>query len=262
MREAPTQSAHDATRLAREAVAEGADLVLVVGGDGTINEAANGLVGTGVPLCPLPGGTANVLCCEVGIGTRLRRAAAKVGSMKPRRIAVGRFSNAGGDSRHFLSMAGAGLDAHIVDQVSTPLKKSFGKLAYWVAGFGTFFRMLPEFDVELNGGRYRVGFALASRVRNYGGDLEIARGVSLLDPEFEVALFHGSFPPLYAKYFLGVLLGIHRGMKGIEMLKTKRLDFVSSNVTVQLDGEAAGRIPASVEIVPDALTLLIPEAYR
>ena len=85
-----------------------------------------------------------------------------------------------GASRYFLCMAGAGLDAKIVREVSPALKDRTGKVAYWAAGLAMFPHRLEQLEVRVQGQVYRCGFALASRVRNYGGDLEIASGASLL----------------------------------------------------------------------------------
>ncbi len=85
----PTEAAGHATELARDAVAAGADLILVLGGDGTINEVANGMIPSHVPLGVLPGGTANVLANELGLGNSLERAIERLGRCVERRIAVG-----------------------------------------------------------------------------------------------------------------------------------------------------------------------------
>ena len=130
----PTAAAGHATTLARDAVADGADLILVLGGDGTINEAANGMVNSDVPLGVLPGGTANVLAMELGLGGRADRAAARLDQCAARRISLGKLVRADGYSRYFLLMGGVGLDATIVNAVIPSLKAKSGKLAYWVAG--------------------------------------------------------------------------------------------------------------------------------
>ena len=75
----------------------------------------------------------------------------------------------------FLLMAGIGLDAKIVYNISLPLKARLGKLAYWIGGFGLVGRKLDEFEVLVEGRRVNCAFALISKVRNYGGDLEIAQ---------------------------------------------------------------------------------------
>lgn len=246
-----------ATAIARALIAAGADLIIGLGGDGTINEIAAGMVGGAIPLAILPGGTANVLSIETRIGTNTVKAARLLPRRVPRRIAVGRFLAASGESRYFLAMAGIGLDAKVIQGVMPGLKKSTGKFAYWVAGIQQFLRPLDP--VLLDGKRY--GFVVASRVRNYGGDLELARGASLLSDDFEVVRFHGTNPLYYAFYMSGAIIRQHARLPGVEVMRAARIDFREPGALVQIDGELAGETPASIEIVPDALTLLLPPEF-
>ncbi len=260
---APTHGPNSATDIARECIARGADLIVAAGGDGTLNEVANGMVHTQVPMMLLPGGTANVLAMEVGIGGKVKKAVRRMSLLEPRRIAVGKLTAADGDERHFLLMAGIGLDAHIVHTLSPALKARLGKIAYYIGGFQSLLRILPEFDVHVDGRRFRASFALASRVRNYGGDLEIARSIRLDDPEFELVTFEGNLAVWYLKYFYGVLANKLQGMQGVTITRTRSisLDGARGEVLVQIDGEPFGPLPAKVELVPDALTLMIPSTY-
>jgi diacylglycerol kinase family enzyme len=250
--------------LARQAVAEGADLVIAAGGDGTINEVAEGLVGTAVPLAILPAGTANVLAAETRLGRGIERAATRIATLAPRRIALGRLTAAAHEPRHFLLMAGAGLDAHIVYHLSASLKSRMGKLAYWFAGLNVIGRDLPEFTVDVNGALTRCSFALISRVRNYGGDFEIACGARLTDDSFEAVLFEGRSSYRYLKYLVGVATRRLNGMRGVEVVRTTRVELSApsdARIYLQIDGEYAGRLPATIELVPEALTLLLPPEY-
>jgi diacylglycerol kinase (ATP) len=262
----PTSGPAMAADIARDAIERGADLILVAGGDGTINEVVNGMVHTDVPLGILPAGTANVLACELDIGKTLERVAHSIDACVPERVAVGRLVHAANDSgRYFLLMAGAGLDAEIVYGLNIRLKNALGKVAYWLSGFGSVGRRLPEFTVEADGREFRVSFALASRVRNYGGDLEIAPTVSLLDDQFEVVLFEGSNSFAYIRYIAGVVIRKHQKMRGVTILRTRKVSFTcpeDSRIHLQVDGEYGGRLPATVEIVPSALTLLVPPTFR
>jgi diacylglycerol kinase family enzyme len=158
-------------------------------------------------------------------------------------------------------MCGVGLDATIVTKVNPELKARAGKLAYWVAGFGQFFHTVGQFQVESGAEQHQCGFVLASRVRNYGGDMEIASGASLLSDNFEVVLFDGSNPLRYAAYMTAVSLRQVKSMPGVKTLRARRIVF-SGDAHLQIDGEYGGRIPATLEMVPDALTLLAPAAYR
>jgi len=259
----PTRGPHTAGAIASESIRDGADLILVAGGDGTINEAINGMVHSPVPLGVLPAGTANVLCAELGLGLDVERAAANLVQCRPARVSLGRICLENGP-RHFLLMAGIGLDAQIVYKVSLPLKAKWGKIAYWIAGFSLLGRRLTEFGVEIDGQAASCSFALVSKVRNYGGDLEIARDTSLFDNQFEVVLFSGKSSIRYLKYLAGVALKRVAGLRGVTVRRACRVKcapVADRRVYVQVDGELTGYTPVTVEIVPDALTLLVPPAY-
>jgi diacylglycerol kinase family enzyme len=261
----PTTGPGTAGAIARNEICRGADLVLAAGGDGTINEVAEGMVGSTTPLAILPGGTANVLAMETKLGTSLERAAAGLDRCRPHRISVGHLTcDEGSVSRHFLLMAGIGLDAHIVYHVSGPLKARTGKFAYWVAAWSLLGRRLPQIRVEVDGRKHECSFALLSRVRNYGGDFEIARNVSLFDDRFEMVLFEGRSSLPYVKYFIGMAANRLSGMSGVTVLEPTQVKLFcpeDRRVYVQIDGEYAGRLPAEIRIVPNALTLLLPEEY-
>jgi len=241
-------------------VSDGADLILVLGGDGTINEAVNGMVHSKATLGILPAGTANVLAMELGLGSRLDRAIERLVNSVERRVAVGKLSSAFG-TRHFLAMGGAGLDAKIVYDINPGLKAWAGKAAYWFSGFGHATQTVTNFDARINGDRYRTGFVLASRVRNYGGDLEIATGASLLRDDFEIVIFEGSNPLRYLWYMTGVGLKQVQKMHGVHTVRAAQVE-LCGDAHLQIDGEYAGRMPGRFEIVPDALTILAPSVYR
>jgi diacylglycerol kinase family enzyme len=262
----PTQGPGTAGEIARGHIAQGADLILAAGGDGTINEIAEGVVFSSVPMGILPAGTANVLANEMGLASSMERAAARIGDCVPTRISVGRLHcfNGSERTRYFLLMAGIGLDARIVYNISMPLKARLGKVAYWIGGFILLGRPLDEFEAVVEGRRVRCSFALVSKVRNYGGDLEIARNTSLLDDRFEVVLFGGSNSFRYLNYLTRVALRKLAGVPGISVIRATGVclpEAADRRVYIQVDGEYAGHLPARVESVPDALTLLIPKDY-
>ena len=252
--------------MARHAIDRGADLILVAGGDGTINEVVNGMAHSDVPLGILPGGTANVLASELRIGKTIERAAASLSQCVEERVALGLLTGGVEEARrYFLLMAGAGLDADIVYHLDPGMKNALGKIAYWICGFRNLGRRLPEFTVHAEGREFRASFALASRVRNYGGDLEIAPTISLLDDEFELVLFEGESSFRYLKYMSGAVIRRLAGMSGVTILRTRNAAFsvpADAMIHLQLDGEYAGLAPARVEIVPNALTLLVPSGFR
>ena len=261
---APTTGPCAAGAIAREHINRGADLIVAAGGDGTINEVAEGMVHTQATLAILPGGTANVLAMEMKLGGHLAHAAGRLGECRPHRVSVGHITCDGGRvSRHFLLMAGIGLDAHIVRHLNVALKARTGKFAYWVAGWSLFGRRLAEFHVRAAGQERKCSFALLSKVRNYGGDFEIARHVTLFDDQFEIVLLEG--PSMrYVKYLAGMALNRLHRMKGVSVLRADQVEISSAgerHVYVQIDGELSGELPAKIRIVPNALTLLVPPGY-
>lgn len=259
----PTTGPQTAALIASRAIEQGADLIISLGGDGTINEVANGMIGSEVPLAVLPAGTANVLARELRISLRLPKAVAALETWRPQRISVGLLHAESGVQRYFLLMAGAGFDAHIVYNLSLDLKSRFRLAAYFAGALLELVRRLDELEVRALGGQRRCSFALASRTRNYGGYMEVALGASLLRHDFEVYLFEGRNPFRYLiSYMAGVLTGRTARMKGVSVLRATELEFHAPpdpHIYVQVDGEYAGRLPARIEIVRDALTLLMPQ---
>ena len=259
----PTTGPGTAGELARQEVERGAQWIVALGGDGTVNEVANGMIGSHAALAPLPGGTANVLCVETGVGTNPVKAAEALGRREARRIATGHIKTATME-RHFLAMAGTGLDARVVGAVNPTIKDKLGKLAYWVSGFGLVGRSLAQFESNVDGFVSQRSFSLASRVRNYGGDLEIARTVTLLDDCLEAVSFAGVSSFRYLPYLVGVLIGKPDLFPGVDVRAAQRLEFKAVNgmpVAIQVDGESAGFLPATVSVVPDSLTILLPREY-
>jgi diacylglycerol kinase family enzyme len=136
-----TEAQAHATELCREAAASGFEVVVAFGGDGTVNEAANGLVGSETPLTCLPGGSTNVFCRTLGIPADVVDATehllALADGFKPRRVDLGRV-----DDRHFVFASGIGLDASVVQSVdSRPhLKASMREWYFTYSAVSTFVR--------------------------------------------------------------------------------------------------------------------------
>ncbi|HVT03526.1 MAG TPA: diacylglycerol kinase family protein [Thermoanaerobaculia bacterium] len=262
---APTTGPRTAAAIAREWMDKGVDLVIACGGDGTINEVAEALVGTATPLGILPGGTANVMALELGLGLKLDEAAEKLSRAVETRIAVARLTTGEVAPRYFLLMAGAGVDAQVIYHLSQPLKDRWGKFAYWIAASRQLGRSLAELDVTIDGETRRCSFALASRIRKYGGPIVVAPGAHLLHDHFEVVLFEGASTFRYLRYLLGVARGTLDGTAGVTIRRAQSVHLSCPDdvrVRLQLDGDYAGKLPATIEIVPDALTLLVPDSFR
>jgi diacylglycerol kinase family enzyme len=136
-----TEAQNHATEIGREVADHGYDIVVAFGGDGTLNEVANGLAGTGVPVSVLPGGSTNVVCRTLGIPNDVVDATEHLLTLAddwaPRKIDLGKV-----DDRHFVFACGVGIDATVVERVDAHprLKSSAGPYYYSWCGISAFYR--------------------------------------------------------------------------------------------------------------------------
>jgi YegS/Rv2252/BmrU family lipid kinase len=262
-----TTAAGEATEMARRAVEESREMVIVCGGDGTINEVVNGLALSKVPLAVLPAGTANVLAKELGLPWNLPRAAERIARAPYRRIALGLATpeKSSGEPRYFLSVAGAGADGALVSAVRPEIKLKAGILAYWQEGFHQLTHYdFPMFRTSMAGTAMNIDASLVivGRTKHYGGPFKITTEADLLQPEFELAFVTTRSAWRYIAYLPLIWAGKLRSARYVRFFKTNRLQCASntaSQVQIQVDGEPAGRLPVEFKIVPDALTLAIPD---
>ncbi len=275
---APTQRPAMAHELAQAAVANGADLVLACGGDGTINEVINGLAPSKVPLGILPGGTANIVARELRIPIHPVHAARQLLRWTPRRIALGRArweesadaaaaEGAAKQSRCrlYISVAGIGYDAHIVYKLSPWMKTNLGVTGYVLEAIRQLLLYnFPEFSCRLDGRERQGTFAVIHRTRLYAGWLHLAPTAGLFQPQFAVCSFPSRSRLHYLYYALGVLLRQHTRIRGVSLDQCTEVlsapGEIANTIRFELDGELTGAIPARFEIVPDALTLLVPQS--
>ncbi len=144
-----TTKRDDATGLAREAAGDGFEAVVVLGGDGTLNEAANGLAGTDTALAALPGGSTNVFARTIGMAPKVARAApqlqaalARTDTMRTFGLGTIKASQDSTKGRHFLFHLGVGYDAEVVAQVErrSSLKRKIGQAIFLYSSFSTYFK--------------------------------------------------------------------------------------------------------------------------
>ena len=255
-----------ATMLARRAVEQGRQLVVVCGGDGTVNEAVNGLAGSQVPLAVLPAGTANVLAKELGIPWDIPRAARLIPEGTLRRVALGVAVplEVGTARRYFLCVAGAGPDGEMVYSLDPALKLRAGIVAYWLEGFRQLFRYrFPRFRVTAAGREIKATLVIVGRTKHYGGPFRITTGAELFDDQFELAVLTTRNRWRYLAYLPALWLDRLRRMDDVHFWKTASVrcePLGDGPVYAQVDGEPVGRLPVEFSIVPDALTLVVPEA--
>jgi diacylglycerol kinase (ATP) len=275
-----TTGPDDAARIAKEALGEGAGIIVTYGGDGTVNEVIQEMAGADAALAVWPGGTSNVVARDLGVPFAIAQIADMIAAGKTKRIALGLATSSDGEtqrhgdaatlarspsrpvapSRYFLMMAGIGLDASIARSVNKKIKRRTGEFAYWLSGIRHFFMWHGEpFTIEVDGHRYDSAFALIGNGKGYGGGMMMTPNAKLEDPWFEVYVL----PPLRNNLaYLRALRACMQGkpeVPGVLLLKGKHVVADSAvEPWVEADGEIIGPLPMTFDIVPDALSVIVP----
>ncbi len=258
---APTEKGGDASRLAAQAVADGYELIVAAGGDGTINEVINGIGTSGASLGILPFGTVNVFAQDLGIPRKTEEAWAVIERGRARSVDLaGAESN--GKTRFFVQLAGVGFDARAVRVASWALKKKIGPLSYVWAGLKTLREKHASVKVRVNATGFSAsGVAvLVGNGRFYGGPFRLFPDARMDDGLLDVCVFEkgGYFDVL--RYGQGILRGVHTGFADVRYFQAK--EFVCSAaqaVPFELDGEDAGEVPVCFSVMPRALRVMAPD---
>lgn len=254
----PTCAPGDGIRIARSAAADRYDLVIAAGGDGTINEVVNGLVGSATALAPLPLGTMNVWARELGLPLQPRAAAEALLTWQTRIIDLGRAGE-----RYFLLMAGIGLDAAITAEVRPDEKRRLGALAYVLRGLalavrvrGTRTRLL--IDGKRSGGR--VLMVVIGNSQLYGGLVKITHRASIDDGLLDVCVIKGNGFGSAVRHVFSIIRRSYNGDPEIEYYRARSVT-VKPRVAlpVQVDGDSIGQTPMTFAIAPGALHALMPQ---
>jgi diacylglycerol kinase (ATP) len=238
---AETCRAGHAEALTMEAVKRGEKMVVAAGGDGTIAEVANGLMGTGVRLGVIPLGTANVLAHELGLPFSPKAVAAALAFGRTTTLWPGVASSAQGD-RLFVQMLGVGFDAHVVRRVSFPMKRLFGKGAYVLRSLAELTRYdYAPIRVRIDDVETRAASVIVSKGRLYGGRFRLAADAVPGAPGFSVMLFDRGGPWSALMYGAALPLNLLGRAPGVRQIRADRVDFIGNEpLPAQADGDPAG----------------------
>ncbi|MFE2413967.1 diacylglycerol kinase, partial [Kitasatospora sp. NPDC059408] len=256
------RDAEDAARLAREAVAGGADALAVVGGDGMVNLALQAVAGTAVPLGVVPAGTGNDHAREYGLPRDAPEAAADViAAGRTRTVDLGRITGPDGTAHWFGSVLATGFDSLVSDRTNR-LRWPRGRMRYNLAILAEFANLRPlPFRITLADGTVierDLTLAAVGNTRSYGGGMLICPAALPDDGLLDVTLV-AAMPRLrIARFFPTVFKGTHVHHPEVETHRTPSLRIESPGITSYADGEFIAPLPVEVTAVPNALRLLVP----
>ena len=246
----------EAEALARRAVEEGFTRIVAAGGDGTVNQVANGIVGSNVILGVFPMGSVNVFALELGLPLNNLQRCWDI--IEDTNIRLVDLPSANG--KYFVQLAGVGLDAQVVKETSLAFKRSFGPLSYLISAAQIAAREPPKLFIESENTSLEEGsFVLVGNGRLYGGPFPFFKHAIIEDGLFDVVVFKRLGYLEIVKYLQDVVFSSDIKVPEIEYFQTRQLRITSEqDVPLELDGELAGNCPVDFRIRERALRVLTP----
>ena len=259
-----TRARGDATRLAREAALGGTKRVIAVGGDGTLHEVVNGILGTGATAGLIPFGTGNDFARGVGLFGSLETACRAAAGDTVRQIDVGVIEGSSTEGeRHFLVLAGTGYDARTAQTVNAGIRHLSGALAYVWGAILTLRTFEPfALTLTLDGDpprRLQAMFASFANVATTGGGMKIAPGAVPDDGCLDICLVGAVSKATLLYQLTQVFGGKHVGHPAVSMLRARTIHVdADPPQPLLIDGEVHGTTPATIRLLPGILPFLVP----
>jgi diacylglycerol kinase (ATP) len=255
-----TKEAGDARRFAQEAARGGIDVVAVYGGDGTVMEAASGLIGTDIPLAIFPGGTANVMSVELGIPGDLAQACALVcgDEREFRQIDVGQVNDT-----YFLLRVGTGFEAELVKGADREKKNQLGNLAYVLSAIQALRgSKVVRYQLTLDGTE-RVVEGITCMVANSGNigtpGLSLAPTISVSDGLLDVVVIRaGDIASIIS--VAASVIARNENAEPLQHWQARNIGIATETPeTIQADGELIGKTPTQIKVIPQAVRVIVPK---
>jgi YegS/Rv2252/BmrU family lipid kinase len=250
-----TERRHHATELCREAVQAGVNLVVAVGGDGTINETSKPLVGTEIPLGIIPSGSGNGLALHLKIPLDTARAVKVLNNFKFKKIDTVEVND-----QFFLSIAGVGFDAKVARKMSREKKRGFFK--YFLITVGEYLRYRPKkFTMVVDGKKVKrkalfISFANSDQ---FGNNASIAPHAKIDDGMIDICIMKKF--PIWKSIFMAPLLFSKKIDRSpyVEIIRAREVDLTQKKKRINLDGESVKMSNIlRIKVVPQSLNIIVP----
>ena len=247
-----------APKCARKALAEGAEVIFVWGGDGTVQRCIDAVAGKDAVLAILPAGTANLLASNLQIPAGLAEAV-RAGLNGPRH----RFDTGSVNGEHFAVMAGAGFDARMIKEAGRGRKGRFGRGAYLFAGASNLNAPRARAIIEVDGKRFykgRVSCVLVGNVAKVLGGIEVFRGAQPDDGLLELGLVTAKNPAEWARVLGRAVAGRPGDSPFVEVTRGERFRVrFNRSMPYELDGGARGTVKdLRIKVHPGSIKLCLP----
>jgi len=253
-----TTAPREAVVMAREAALEGADAVVAVGGDGTMNEVADGLAGSATRLAFVPHGTGNVFAREFSLPKSVEGCLDLLSSGKTISVRMAKAND-----RRFVLLASAGFDAEVVERMNYRQKNLLGIAAYVLYGARHILRSQPTLWIEFpDHERMEAQAVIVARGKKYGGNVTIAPGGDIAGETFQVIVLLRKGRWSIAKFALDALRGKHGASRHVLVRESPSL-FVRSTIpsACQVDGEYLGPLPVRFSVTDALLRIVVPKEF-
>jgi YegS/Rv2252/BmrU family lipid kinase len=244
----------------KRALSDGVELLLVWGGDGTVQRAADTLAGSETPLAVLPAGTANLLATNLGIPQDIEQAVAIALEGERHRLDLGRL-----DGEHFAVMAGAGFDAAMIEQADGTLKDRLGRLAYVWTGSQNLRAKPFKAKIEVDGVPWYAGAASCILVGNVGrlfGGVEVFADARPDDGRLELGVVNADGVTDWVRTLARTAVGQAERSPLVQATSAKKIKVkLNRKVLYEVDGGARTKVKAyRLAIDPGAIAIRVPEA--
>jgi diacylglycerol kinase (ATP) len=257
-----TERPKHAIEIAKEFSSEQCSAVVALGGDGTIHDVANGLIGSNIPLGIIPAGSGNDLARALDIPMDYKKALERILIGKQRKMDVGRIGE-----EYCITVTGIGFDGKVAEVNNTSKYKNWlnfirlGDLSYGLSVLDVLFKYRPvNIQLKVDGKNlafFNVWLIAIANIPNYGGGIKICPDACYNDGLFDICIVHNMTKWELLRMFPKAYKGNHVFHPGVTMIKGKQVEVTAEwPVIVQSDGEILTKTPVNVTIQKDALLII------